>query len=190
MQGKESKHSEIKQELKTGTNRSCEVGENGKWHQLARSSYVRNFYLPYCFLVKTYKVNSHSQNPPVATSENVCGCFRPLVNCDDICLEYVKSFQVFEDAKNGYLSEKLRTIILPIKCPRCTLRFADSISSKYACELIKNNQIPNVSVKRLYTNPKTMKVDELRNEISKINSKASTKGSISVLCYHKIFIKS
>ena len=32
IQGKDLKHSELKQELKTGTNRSCEVGENGKWH--------------------------------------------------------------------------------------------------------------------------------------------------------------
>ena len=116
MQGKESKHSEIKQELKTGTNMSCELGENGKWHQLARSSYGRHFYLLYHFPVKTYNVHSRSRNPPVATSENVCGCFRTLVNCDDICSECVKSLEVVEDAKNGYLSEKLRTIILPIQC--------------------------------------------------------------------------
>ena len=44
MQGKESKHSAIKQELKSCTNRSKSEGPNNKWHQIMRSSYVRNFY--------------------------------------------------------------------------------------------------------------------------------------------------
>ncbi|XP_065684411.1 uncharacterized protein LOC136096766 [Hydra vulgaris] len=51
MQGKESKHSSIKQELKTCSNRSTKQGEKGKCYQLMQPSYVRNFYLPYHFSV-------------------------------------------------------------------------------------------------------------------------------------------
>ena len=54
MQGKESKHSAIKTELKMCTNRSTSQDEKGKWHQLARGSFVRNYYLPYHFPIDTY----------------------------------------------------------------------------------------------------------------------------------------
>ena len=49
MQGKECKHSELKQELKSGTNRSTACDQEGKWYQIMRNSYVRTFYLPYHF---------------------------------------------------------------------------------------------------------------------------------------------
>ena len=54
MQGKESKHSAIKQELRIGTNRSTSLQNNSKWHQIMRSSFVRNFYLPYHFPIPPF----------------------------------------------------------------------------------------------------------------------------------------
>ena len=73
IQGKESKHSAIKQELKTCSNRSCSQDNKGKWHQLLRGSFVRNFYLPYHFPMENYVSRSDSRNPPV--NGIVCSCF-------------------------------------------------------------------------------------------------------------------
>ena len=53
MQGKEAKHSQIKQELKNCSNRQINCEKN-KWYQLMQSSYVRTFYLPYHFPIKAY----------------------------------------------------------------------------------------------------------------------------------------
>ena len=72
MQGKESKHSAIKQELKTCSNRSCSQYNKGKWHQLLRGSFVRNFYIPYHFPMESYVSHSDSRNPPV--NGIVCSC--------------------------------------------------------------------------------------------------------------------
>ena len=71
MQGKESKHSSIKAALKSSTNRSISHDEKGKWHQLARGSFVRTFYLPYHFPTDAYVSHSKSRNPPVDENANV-----------------------------------------------------------------------------------------------------------------------
>ena len=65
MQGKEAKHSGLKNDLKMSTNRSCSQDEEGKWHHVAQGSFVRNFYLPYHFPLETYVSQSDSRNPPV-----------------------------------------------------------------------------------------------------------------------------
>ena len=44
----------LKHELKMSPNRSTSQDETGKWHQIACSSYVRNFYLPYHFPIESY----------------------------------------------------------------------------------------------------------------------------------------
>ena len=62
MQGKESKHSAIKAALKNSTNRSTSHDEKGKWHQLARGSFVRTFYLPYHFPTDAYVSHSKSRS--------------------------------------------------------------------------------------------------------------------------------
>ena len=54
MQGKESKHFALKQELKGNTNRSDEQKSREKWYQIAHSDYVARFYLQYHFPVSNY----------------------------------------------------------------------------------------------------------------------------------------
>ena len=61
MQGKEAKHSALKQELKSSTNRSTSEDDTNKWHQIMRSSYVHTFYLPYHFPI-TSGYHSHYQS--------------------------------------------------------------------------------------------------------------------------------
>lgn len=89
MQGKESKHSALKQALKMETNRSTAEGDKNKWHQIMRSSYVRDFYLPYHFPLNNYHSHYQSRIPPCSNSENVCSCFRTLSDAsgtDHMCL--------------------------------------------------------------------------------------------------------
>ena len=75
MQGKEAKHSQIKQELKNCPNSQIN-GEKNKWYQLMQSSYVRTFYLPYHFPIKAYTPHFESTNPPLL--ENICVCYRTI----------------------------------------------------------------------------------------------------------------
>jgi len=63
MQGKEAKNSAIKHELKIGTNRSVAENDNGKWHQIMRSSYIRNVYLAYHFPISNYHSHYQSRLP-------------------------------------------------------------------------------------------------------------------------------
>ena len=91
MQGKEAKHSAIKQELKIGTNRSFECNEKGKWHQIMRSSFVRNFYLPYHFPLKASYASHYSSRKPNHLIEDCCDCSRPL-HSDQLCAICIDSF--------------------------------------------------------------------------------------------------
>ena len=84
MQGKESKHSAIKQELKSCTNRSKSEGPNNKWHQIMRSSYVRNFYLLYCYPINMYCSHYDSRNPKVGIQQT-CICYRQLKPESELC---------------------------------------------------------------------------------------------------------
>ena len=102
MQGKEAKHSALKTDLKLSSNRSNAQDGTGKWHQIARSSFVRNFYLPYHFPIDTYTPHSDSRNPPVTT--RVCGCFRPLSELEDVCTECIKGLNIVETAEIGSLT--------------------------------------------------------------------------------------
>ena len=82
MQGKEAKHSQIKQELKNCSNRQIN-GEKNKWYQLMQSRYVRTFYLPYHFPIKAYTPHFESRNPP--SSENICVCYRTINDDTLLC---------------------------------------------------------------------------------------------------------
>jgi hypothetical protein len=82
MQGKEAKHSEIKYELKNCSNRGIE-GEKNKWYQLMQASFVRTFYLPYHFPIKTYQSHYDSRNPTFV--EGMCGCCREINMDDSYC---------------------------------------------------------------------------------------------------------
>ena len=123
MQGKESKHSAIKQELKSCSNRSCSEGDKGKWHTLARSSYIRHFYLPYHFPLDNYTPHFDSRYPLV--DEVTCGCFRVIAVNEDVCSQCLAAMELVNNAKNGYLSDKIIRIMKPQECLHCQSRFSD-----------------------------------------------------------------
>eukprot|EP00111_Clytia_hemisphaerica_P012120 TCONS_00035604-protein len=78
MQGKESKHSAIKQELKMNSNRSINQDESGKWYQLMRANFIRSFYLPYHIPSLKLAYHSHYQSriPRLEEESNYCTCSR------------------------------------------------------------------------------------------------------------------
>ena len=126
MQGKEAKHSGIKQELKPCTNRSKIEGYKNKWHQIMRSSYVRNFYLPYHFPVKIYQTHD-SRNPKTDKNLNTCTCYRVLNDENEAC-RYCCTFDlIVDDVRNGKLPDVAIAAMLPVICNECSSRFADNI---------------------------------------------------------------
>ena len=124
MQGKESKQSAIKQELKSYTNRSVECNEKGKWHQIMRSSFVRNFYLPYHFPLKASYRSHYSTRRPKQFIENFCNCFRALES-DQLCRVCIEALIMEKSATDGTLTDDLLAIPKPIKCISCIERFPD-----------------------------------------------------------------
>ncbi len=60
MQGKESKHSAIKQELRNNTNRSKSHDDKSKWHQVMRSYVIFIFHTTFLFLRTTHITNQES----------------------------------------------------------------------------------------------------------------------------------
>jgi len=126
MQGKEAKNSAIKHELKIGTNRSVAENDNGKWHQIMRSSYIRNVYLAYHFPISNY--HSHYQSRlPINDSVPVCDCFRMIDDHSEFCQTCLDAFnfEILESASSGKLTDTLLKIITPIECKVCGERFPD-----------------------------------------------------------------
>ena len=176
MQGKESKHSAFKQELKMESNRSNVEGDQGKWHQLARASYVRNFYLPYHFPVEAYVTHCRSRYPPVA--DNVCGCYRPLNDLDIICQSCCDAIPLVDDAKNGHLSDNLTKIVHPIECTGCNARFADMLMLAFHSKAHCGTAAAG-TVDYRHVIPRNMKISELKEELKRRN--LSTNGTKLVL---------
>ena len=127
MQGKESFHSLIKQQLKSETNRSNADDMKGKWSQIMRASYVRNFYLPYHFpLASSYHSHYQSRLADIEKGENYCHCSRKLVDgIDGVCGACHDSFLTLQSARHGKLDNKILEILKPIKCDSCDERFPD-----------------------------------------------------------------
>ena len=94
MQGKESKHSSIKQELKTCSSRSTKQDERGKWYQLIRSSYIQNFYLPYHFPIPSV-YHSHFRPRKPVTDEEYCHCSR-LLQSELLCQVCIESVPILD----------------------------------------------------------------------------------------------
>ena len=96
MQGKEAKHSAIKQELRNNTNRSTAQDERGKWHQIARSNYVRKFYLPFHFpMSDTYHSHYRPRKALEKNDEIVCVCSRPIGNASErLCQTCIDSTEI------------------------------------------------------------------------------------------------
>ena len=125
MQGKEAKHSQIKHELKNCSNRQIE-GDKNKWYQLMQSSYVRTFYLPYHYPMKTYTPHFQSRNPN-PSSESVCICYRTTNNNALLCdtCEYIEPYM--NEITIGKMSSEIVKLIKPLECTLCNIRFPDII---------------------------------------------------------------
>ena len=132
MQGKEAKHSQIKHELKNCSNRQIDGAKN-KWCQLMQPSYVRTFYLPYHYPMKTYTPHFQSRNPN-PSSESVCICYRTMNNNALLCdtCEYIEPY--INEITIGKMSSELVKLIKPLECTLCNIRFPDIIiMSRHKC---------------------------------------------------------
>ena len=129
MQGKESKHSAIKQELKSYSNRSNDENERGKWFQLMGANFIRNFYLPHHIPIFNNSYHSHFQSRvPIDIGDDYCFCSRPVVPGEEICFSCKRSIQLMECAKSGKLTPGVISILKPVECDVCKMHFADKPS--------------------------------------------------------------
>ena len=151
MQGKESKHSEIKALLKNSTNRSTSQDDKGKWHQLARSNFVKTFYLPYHFPTDVYVSHSKSRNPPVDGESNACGCFRIVEN--NICEECLSLLEIIDNAISGEIPISVNQVLKHIQCKKCNEWLADVVMCREHIEK-KHEPIKTSST----VNPKSLNV--------------------------------
>ena len=158
MQGKESKHSSLKQELKSCSNRSTVQDKNGKWYQLMRSSYVRNFYLPFHFPIpSTY--HSHYQPRKPITENECCHCSRELES-ELLCKVCIASIPILDCVAKKCLTEEIFCLMMPVKCNECNERFADVVS----CTEHKTN-IHHNSNSLIPIVPRTLTVLQLKEEL-------------------------
>ena len=178
MQGKESFHSLIKQQLKSETNRSNSDNLKGKWAQIMRSSYVRNFYLPYHFpLAPTYHSHYQTRLMDMDDGESYCQqCSRKLVNTgDSICKVCHDSSMVIEAARNGKLDGNVSQILKPIECCECGKRFADVASRDRHNENFHTGPVMDAN----NIIPSEMTVKQLKEELKRLGK--STSGNRDLL---------
>ena len=166
MQGKESKHSAIKYELKMCSNRSKASDKSGKWYQLMRASFIRNFYLPYHLPSLSSNYHSHFQSriPPTEEDFNYCYCSRLLQPSQDICFVCEKSINVLNDAEVGKLSDELLKSFKPIACNQCGERFSDNLTLKSHSKDHDSNKPPQSRVV-----PANLNLKQLKEELSARN---------------------
>ena len=163
MQGKESKHSQLKQELKTCTNRSISHDENGKWYQLMISSYVRTFYLPYHFPA-TSPYHSHYTRRVAEAGDNICRCSRTIIVDGNECHVCINALEIIESAERGKISDNVTEILKPFKCTQCLERFAHKID----CD--KHLQCVNVrKLTRISQHPKDLKLVDIKKLLEERN---------------------
>ena len=127
MQGKESKHSEIKKCLKLQTNRSCN-NETGKWVQCLRASWVNQFWMPIHFPRQDYYSHSTHRNPELSSGEDHCVCSRLLQDHSNLCNMCHTAKNLVEHALNGSLPPGMYDILFPKKCQTCQKQFADVVA--------------------------------------------------------------
>ena len=176
MQGKESKHAQIKQELRNQSNRSQQQNENGKWFQLMRSHYIRTMYLPYHFPVPSV-YHSHFQSRVKLQPEgSFCTCSRPLNDDQMFCEFCISSLGVVECALEGKLTEAMLAILMPLCCPDCGDRFPDKVQLNQHA----NTHLEPAKQPMLQINPSTLKVAELRKMLQ--DQGLSDVGSRAILC--------
>ena len=180
MQGKESKHSALKQELKCNTNRSIAQDENGKWNQIMQSNFIRSFYLPYHFPMNTGSYHSHYQSRiPFFDNggELFCKCSRKTNHDSELCEMCEDAVEVLNSAENGVLAEAIVKVLKPVVCVICKERFADF----RMCD--KHVKVVHESTKKITTanliNPDVLSVSQLKYYLKERNQ--STSGSKEIL---------
>ena len=161
LQAKESEHAAIKYDLSL-SNRSRETNaDSGKWSQVMRSNYVRSFYLPE-HQPEPILSSSHyeSRIPSNVNSPTVCNCGRDKDIGFDTCVFCVKSQDVIDCAVQGQLTESIVTILKPVQCLKCTMRFPDNATLNiHVLNVHKQSENTILSVK---CDPKSMKIAELK----------------------------
>ena len=175
MQGKECEHSELKQELKSGTNRSNACDQKGKWYQIMRNSYVHTFYLPYHFLISTSYHLHYTFRLPVNSNDEVCKCSRVMTteNLQYICTFCGEAEIVMQSAENGHFTIEIEEALYPVKCKKCVKRFADDIMcGDHVKSFHRNNFTQNIV--------STLSVVLLKKYLTEQN--LCTTGNKSILC--------
>lgn len=169
MQGKEAKHAALKQELRNNTNRSIAQDATGKWHQIARSNYIRKFYLPYHFPVSSNSYHSHFRPRKAfpTDGEIECACSRTIDEDLTSCKVCIESIELMECAKLAKLTESVTKKLKPIECVTCGLRFADKLTLK--------NHVGTNHILKDVLNPKKMNVEELKNALKSRNMNTTGK---------------
>jgi hypothetical protein len=90
-----------------------------------RSSFVRNFYLPYHFPPNsTYNSHYRSRKPPELDGQNLCHCSRQLES-ERLCTSCIASVPLLECIQKGELSEEIVLHFKPYLCKTCNERFTD-----------------------------------------------------------------
>ena len=168
MQGKECKNSAVKQELKSCSNRDNSEGPKNKWHQLMKSEYVRNFYLPYHYPINSYRPHYTSRIHRLSEKGNRCSCcFRSIESSMVICHSSSWIGEFLESVEEGKLPETIQNLFKPYECKQCQMRFPDSI-------VFKNHKCGSLEM----LVPKNMTAQELKCELKKRG--LSTVGSKAV----------
>ena len=169
MQGKESKHSAIKQELRNNTNRSNAQDHRGKWHQIARSNYVRKFYLQFHFPISNY--HSHYRQRKALSDVDVvsCACSRMVVVGENLCQTCFDSADVMDCVSQAKLVKIVYDKFYPLRCTKCTDQFADQLELNIhigaAHIAVPKTQAPLV--------PRKMSVPELKAALLKFGMKTT-----------------
>ncbi|XP_019637147.1 PREDICTED: uncharacterized protein LOC109479597 [Branchiostoma belcheri] len=145
MQGKEAKNAKVKDYLKL-TNHSKAEGKSNKYHQVFRSEYMVTFYLPeHSPSPSQYRPHFNARVPSQVGTPGYCDCGRKIVRStgglaedqeDDLAEEQddevqvslcpfcLEALEVVACAKEGELTPKMTSILLPDVCDVCSLRFA------------------------------------------------------------------
>ena len=163
LQAKESKHAGVKHDL-TLTNRSKSTGSLGKWWQVMRANYVRAFYLPkHNPVPSTYTSHYESRHPAHLGQPSSCECGR-LKNLDFIDCHFCQGcVDVMECAELGWLSDKVKNVLKPIKCPTCNECFPDNISCNSHLKAVHQSTTEST----VHLDPRQMSVIQLREELRK-----------------------
>ena len=163
MQGKESKHSGIKKMLKSETNQSNNSA-NGKWMQVHRLCYIKDFYL------HSYSYLSHfdSRVPSFSDDEPRCRCSR--VQLDGFSCDVCTSVQkIVENAVQGSIDPEVEQVLKPYLCQKCSERFPDiTLYDKHRSSMHNLSKVQAQTVKSKRVNVKKLSKSELKQHLEEV----------------------